>query len=70
MILVKDKQNVEAIRIYCFFLLARENDMDLLMEKFDELVAAMRIREGRNAEFIFNISRLFARFCGRRNVVI
>lgn len=70
MVLVRDKQHVEAIRIYCFFLLARENDVELLMEKFDELIAAMRAREGRNAEFIYNISRLFARFCGRRNPVI
>ena len=70
MVSVKDKQNVEALRLYCFFLLARENDLDHLMEKFDELIAAMKAREGRNADYMYNISRLFARFCGRRTTVI
>ena len=36
-VFVKDKQHVEALRIYCFFLLAREYDLETLMEKFDEL---------------------------------
>ena len=67
---VKDKQNVEALRLYCFFLLARENDLEHLMEKFDELIAAMKAREGRNADYMYNIARLFARFCGRRNTII
>jgi hypothetical protein len=44
--------------------------MELLMEKFDELVQAMRTREGRNGDLVYNISRLFARFCGRRKQVI
>ena len=69
-VMVKDKQNVEALRIYNFFLLARENDLEMLMEKFDELQAALRNREGRNGDLMYNISRLFARFCGRRKAVI
>ena len=40
------------------------------MEKFDELIAAMKAREGRNADYMYNIARLFARFCGRRTTVI
>lgn len=40
------------------------------MEKFDELIAAMKAREGRNADYMYNIARLFARFCGRRSTVI
>ena len=67
---VKDKQNVEALRLYCFFLLARENDLEHLMEKFDELISAMKAKEGRNADYMYNIARLFARFCGRRSTII
>ena len=31
----KDRNNVEALRIYCFYLLAREYDEEMLNEKFD-----------------------------------
>jgi len=40
--MVQDRTNVEALRIYCFFLLARENDPELFAEKFDELQNALR----------------------------
>ena len=69
-VLATDKQNVEGLRIYCFFLLARENDLDMLSDKFDELMQAMRVREGRNSDLVYNVSKLFARFCGRRKRVI
>jgi len=36
-VLVKDRSNVEALRIYSFYLLAREYDYEMLMEKFGEL---------------------------------
>jgi len=61
---------VEALRIYCFYLLAREYDQELLNEKFDELQNALRQTEGRNSDLIFNISRVFARFCGRKQEVL
>jgi len=63
---MKDRNNVEALRIYCFYLLAREYDQEMLMEKFDELVNALKNGEGRNSDIIFNISKMFARFCGRK----
>lgn len=68
--MVADRSNVEALRIYCFFLLARENDPELFAEKFDELQNALRQTEGRNSDLIYNISRLFARFCGRNKDVV
>ena len=34
-VIIKDRNNVEALRIYCFYLLAREYDQELLEEKFD-----------------------------------
>lgn len=61
----QDKQNIDALRIYVFYLLARENDWDLCEEKMNELVEVMKKIEGKNADLFFNISRLFARYCGR-----
>lgn len=70
LVLMKDRQNVEALRIYAFYLLARDYDHEMLMEKFGELQQALRSTEGRNSDLIFNISRLFARFCGRKGEVL
>ena len=42
----------------------------MLQEKFDELQNALRTSEGRNSDLIFNISRVFARFCGRKPEVL
>ena len=69
-VIFKDRYNVEALRIYCFYLLAREYDQEMLQEKFDELQNALRTAEGRNSDLIFNISRVFARFCGRKPEVL
>jgi len=40
-VLSKDKNNVEALRIYTYYLLSRENDMELVIEKLDELMIAL-----------------------------
>jgi len=61
---------VEGIRIYTFYLLTRENDIDYVCEKLDELIQAMRFNEGRNAELFYNMARLFSRYCGRREAVL
>ncbi len=67
---MKDRSNVEALRIYTFYLLTRENDMDYVSEKLDELIKAMKSNEGRNSELFYNMARLFARYCGRRSTII
>jgi|TARA_B110000285_G_C15081688_1_gene593862 tetratricopeptide repeat protein 21B len=69
-VLVKDRQNVEALRIYSFYLLTRENDIDYVLEKLEELMQAMRYNEAKNADLFYNMSRLFARYCGRRDTVL
>ena len=61
---------MEALRIYSFYLLTRENDLEFVQEKLDELIAAMRYSEPRNAELFYNMSRLFARYCGRKQEII
>jgi tetratricopeptide (TPR) repeat protein len=65
-----DRGNTEALRIYIFYLLARENDQELFEEKMDELVSAIRQNEGRNSDLIYNISRLFARYSSRKQYVL
>jgi len=69
-VLVKDRQNVEALRIYSFYLLTRENDVDYVQEKLDELIQAMKHNEPRNADLFYNMSRLYARYCGRREAIL
>ena len=69
-VLAKDKNNVEANRIYAYYLLSRENDMELIVEKLDDLMVALKMNEDRNADLYYNISRLFARYCGRREVIL
>ena len=69
-VLVKDRHSVEGLRIYSFYLLTRENDIDHVCEKLDELINAMRINEGQNGDLFYNMSRMFARYCGRREPVL
>jgi len=69
-VLSKERANAEALRIYCFYLLVREYDFEMLMEKFDELQQSLKVQEGRNADLIYNVSRLFARFCGRKPEIL
>ena len=37
-VLIKDRNNVEALRIYSFYLLTRENDLEYVCEKLEELI--------------------------------
>lgn len=69
-VIVDDKQNVEGLRIYIFYLLSRETDLDLACEKMNGLMEAMRTQEPKNGELYYNLSRLFARFCGRKEVIL
>lgn len=69
-VLVKDRNNVEALRIYSFYLLTRENDLEYVCEKLDELIQAMKYNEPNNSDLFYNMSRLFSRYCGRREQII
>lgn len=68
--MVDERQNVEALRIYIFYLLSRESDLQNVIERMDVLLEAMRSQEPKNAELYYNLSRLFARFCGRKEDVL
>jgi tetratricopeptide repeat protein 21B len=62
--------NIEALRIYIYYLLSRENDHEALIEKFEELSSAFDEHESKNAEVFYNYSKLFARICGRNTDVL
>lgn len=65
-VLYYEQYNIEALRIYIFYLLSREKDHEALMEKFEELNTAFDQHESKNAEAFYQYSRLFARICGRQ----
>ena len=65
-----DKTNIEAMRIYVFYLLARENDWEMCEEKLDELLHQMKQLESKNSDLYFNLSKLYARYCGRKEPVL
>ena len=66
----EERQNVEAIRICIFYYLSREADLPKVMEQIDFLMEAMRIQEPRNGDLYYNLSKLFARYCGRKQEVL
>jgi tetratricopeptide repeat protein 21B len=35
-----------------------------------DLMEAMKVQEPKNAELYYNLARLFARFCGRKEVIL
>ena len=61
---------MEGLRIYIFYLLSRETDIELVLEKMTDLMEAMRTQEPKNGELYYNLARLFARFCGRKDVIL
>ena len=65
-----DKTNIEALRIYVFYLLARENDWEMQEEKLSELIDCMKKFESKNSDLFYNISRLCARYCGRKEACL
>ena len=67
---MKDKYNCEALRVFCFYLLAKENDLESFEEKFEELQKALQQSEPRNSDLYYNYARLFARFCGRNPAIL
>lgn len=69
-VLYYEQYNIEALRIYIFYLLSREKDDEALTEKIDELSTAFDKHESKNAEAYFNYSRLFARICGRKPEIL
>jgi tetratricopeptide repeat protein 21B len=65
-VLYYETYNIEALRVYIFYLLSRENDDEALIEKLEELNLAFEEHESKNAEAYYSYSKLFSRICGRR----
>lgn len=68
--MVNNRNNPEVLRIYIFYLMARENDLETVLEKFDDLIQSLKQNEGKNADLFYSMSKLFARYCGRRPEIL
>lgn len=44
-VLVKDRLNIEALRVYIFYLLSRESNIELVIEKIDDLMRSFQQNE-------------------------
>ena len=69
-VLYRDHNNIEGLRIYVFFLMTRESNDELVLEKLTELINCMKTTESRNPDLFYNISRLLSRYCGRNPALI
>lgn len=69
-ILAVNPRNIEALRIWIFYLLSREANYALSCEKIEELNKALTEKEPRNAKLYLDIVRPFVRICGRREEVL
>lgn len=69
-VLYYDKTNIEALRMYIFYLLSRESNIELVEEKMEDLKRSFQINEPKNSELYYKYSKLFARICGRKEQII
>jgi tetratricopeptide (TPR) repeat protein len=69
-VLQSDKMNVEALRIYVFLSMTRDGDWEVVEEKMSDLLNSMKQIENKNADLFYNISRLFSRYCGRKEFML
>jgi tetratricopeptide repeat protein 21B len=69
-VLIYDKTNIEALRMYIFYLLSRESNIELVEEKITDLMRSFQMNEPKNAELYYKYSKLFARISGRKEEVV
>jgi len=69
-ILAVSPRNIEALRIWIFYLLSREANYSLAVEKIEELSRALTEKEPKNAKLYLDIVKPFVRICGRREEVL
>lgn len=64
-VLSQDDRNLLALKIYVFFLLAREGNLEEGTEKMKQLLQIIDKVEPQNADIYFKCSQLFSRISGR-----
>jgi hypothetical protein len=69
-ILAVSPKNIEALRIWIFYLLSREANYSLACEKIVKLSRAQTEKEPKNTKLYLDIVRPFVRICGRREEVL
>jgi tetratricopeptide repeat protein 21B len=69
-ILSVSPRNIEALRIWIFYLLSREANHTMACQKLQELSTALNQKEPKNPDLYMNIIKPIARICGRRENVL
>lgn len=63
-------RNIEALRVWVFYLLAREPNIEQAQQKLKELVSALLEKEPKNPLLYLEVVKPIVRICGRRDFVL
>ena len=69
-ILSLSPRNIEALRVWVFYLLAREPNVEQAQQKLKELVGALMEKEPKNPMLYLEVVKPIVRICGRREFVL
>ena len=69
-ILALSPRNIEALRIWVFYLLAREPNIEQAQQKLKELSSALLEKEPKNPLLYLEVVKPLVRICGRREFVL
>ena len=64
-VLAQDERNMQALKIYVFYLLAREGNLEEGIEKLKFFLQTLEKAEPQNADQFFKSGQLFSRVSGR-----
>lgn len=69
-VMLASNKNIEALRIWTFYSLAREASYDVAVDKLKELKSALLQREPKNSQLYIEIIKPIVRICGRKQAVL
>lgn len=69
-VLLASNKNIEALRIWTFYALAREASYDVAVDKLKELKSALQQKEPKNAQLYIDIIKPIVRISGRKQQVL
>jgi tetratricopeptide repeat protein 21B len=69
-VLLANNKNIEALRIWTFYSLAREASYDVAVEKLKDLKSALQQKEPKNAKLYIDIIKPIVRISGRKHQVL
>ena len=69
-VLLASNKNIEALRIWTFYALAREASYDVAVDKLKELKSALQQKEPKNAQLYIDVIKPIVRISGRKQPVL